>query len=81
VISGTSKVGKTLKTSTGTWSPTATSYGYQWYANGKVISGATKSSLVLKSAQKGRKITVKVVAHRTGHGDGSAVSKATKSVT
>lgn len=81
VISGTSKVGKTLKTSTGSWSPTATSYGYQWYANGKVISGATKSSLVLKSAQKGKKITVKVVAHRTGHADGSAVSKATKSVT
>ncbi|WP_405862473.1 PPC domain-containing protein [Streptomyces sp. NBC_01515] len=81
VISGTSKVGKTLKTSTGSWSPTATSYGYQWYAGGKAISGATKSSLVLKSAQKGKKITVKVVAHRTGHADGSAVSKATKSVT
>lgn len=81
VISGTAKVGKTLKTSTGTWSPAATSYGYQWYANGRAISGATKSSLVLKSAQKGKKITVKVIAHRTGHADGSAVSKATKSVT
>ncbi|MFI6462850.1 Tat pathway signal protein [Streptomyces sp. NPDC050538] len=81
VISGTSKVGRTLKTSTGSWSPTATSYGYQWYANGRAISGATKSSLVLKSAQKGKKITVKVVAHRTGHTDGSAASKATKSVT
>ncbi|MET7566933.1 Tat pathway signal protein [Streptomyces sp. NPDC005492] len=81
VVSGTVKVGKTLKTSAGTWSPAATSYGYQWYANGKAISGATKSSLVLKSAQKGKKITVKVVAHRTGHTDGSAVSKATRTVT
>ncbi|MEU5888330.1 Tat pathway signal protein [Streptomyces sp. NPDC047461] len=80
VISGTAKVGKTLKTSKGTWSPAPTSYAYQWYANGKVISGATKSSLVLKSAQKGKKITVKVIAHRTGHKDGSAVSKATKAV-
>ncbi|WP_234441593.1 IPT/TIG domain-containing protein [Streptomyces sp. WM6386] len=80
VISGTAKVGKTLKASKGTWSPTPTSYAYQWYANGKVISGATKSSLVLKSAQKGKKITVKVIAHRTGHKDGSAVSKATKAV-
>ncbi|MDT0485099.1 Tat pathway signal protein [Streptomyces doebereineriae] len=80
VISGTAKVGKTLKTSNGTWSPAATSYAYQWYANGKVISGATKSSLVLKAAQKGKKITVKVVARRTGHKDGSAVSKATKAV-
>lgn len=79
-ISGTVKVGKTLKASAGTWSPAATSYGYQWYANGKAISGATKSSLVLKAAQKGKKITVKVIAHRTGHKDGSALSKATKAV-
>lgn len=39
-----------------------------------------QSSLVLKTALKGKKITVKVVAHRTGHKDGSAVSKATKAV-
>ncbi|MCT9080416.1 hypothetical protein [Streptomyces fulvoviolaceus] len=80
VISGTAKVGRTLKTSKGTWSLTPTSYSYQWYANGKAISGATKSSLKLKTAQKGKKITVKVIAHRTGHKDGSAVSKATKAV-
>ncbi|MDN0194208.1 IPT/TIG domain-containing protein [Streptomyces sp. S.PNR 29] len=80
VISGTAKVGKTLRTTNGTWSPAATSYSYQWYANGKAISGATKSSVVLKSAQKGKKITVKVTAHRTGHKDGSAVSKATGTV-
>ncbi|WP_405671645.1 Tat pathway signal protein [Streptomyces sp. NBC_01530] len=80
VISGTVKVGRTLKSTAGTWSPTATSYAYQWYANGKAISGATKSSLVLKPAQKGKRITVKVVAHRTGHQDGSAVSKASSAV-
>jgi hypothetical protein len=81
VISGTAKVGRTLKTTNGSWSPAATSYSYQWYASGKAISGATKSSLVLKSAQKGKKITVKVIAHRTGHKDGSAVSKPTGTVT
>ncbi|MFD5594576.1 Tat pathway signal protein [Streptomyces griseorubiginosus] len=80
VVSGTATVGKTLRTTNGTWSPAATSYAYQWYANGQAISGATKSSLVLKTAQKGKKITVKVVARRTGHKDGSAVSKATKAV-
>ncbi|MFF1703869.1 Tat pathway signal protein [Streptomyces sp. NPDC058252] len=79
-ISGTAKVGRTLTTSKGTWSPAATSYAYQWYANGKAITGATKSTLLLKSAQAGKKITVKVIAHRTGHQDGSAVSKATKAV-
>jgi hypothetical protein len=80
VISGTAKAGRTLKTTNGTWSPAATSYKYQWYANGKAITGATKSSLVLKPAQKGKKITVKVIALRTGHKDGSAVSKPTGTV-
>ncbi|MCQ9129240.1 Tat pathway signal protein [Streptomyces hilarionis] len=80
VISGTAKVGRTLKATGGTWSPAATSYAYQWYASGRAISGATRSSLVLKAAQKGKKISVKVVAHRTGHLDGSASSKETGAV-
>lgn len=80
VISGTAKVGRTLKAGKGTWSPAATSYAYQWYAGGRAISGATTSSLVLKAAQKGKRITVKVIAHRTGHKDGSAVSAATGAV-
>lgn len=79
-ISGTAKVGRTLKAAHGTWTPAPTSYGYQWYANGKAISGATKSSLTLKSAQRGKKITVKVTARRTGHASGTAISKATKAV-
>ncbi|MEU9619813.1 hypothetical protein [Streptomyces sp. NPDC048155] len=79
-ISGTAKAGRTLKAAHGTWTPAPTSYGYQWYANGKAISGATKSSLTLKSAQRGKKITVKVTARRTGHASGSATSKATKAV-
>ncbi|MFF4118376.1 Tat pathway signal protein [Streptomyces sp. NPDC001714] len=80
-VSGTAKVGRKLTAAHGTWSPAATSYTYQWYANGKAISGATKSTLTLKSAQKGKKVTVKVTAHRTGHKDGTATSKPTKTVT
>lgn len=80
VISGTAKVGRTLKAGAGVWSPAASSYAYQWYAGGKAISGATQSSLVLKAAQKGKKITVKVTARRVGHQDGAAVSAATKAV-
>ncbi|MET7287776.1 Tat pathway signal protein [Streptomyces sp. NPDC005573] len=80
VISGTAKVGRTLKTSAGSWSPAAASYAYQWYANGKAVTGATKSSLVLKQAQKGKRITVKVTARRAGCKDGSATSAATRTV-
>ncbi|GAA0302717.1 Tat pathway signal protein [Streptomyces turgidiscabies] len=80
VISGTAKVGRTLKASAGTWTPAATSYAYQWFSGGQAIAGATRSSLVLKAAQKGKKITVKVTARRTGHKDGVAVSRATGAV-
>ncbi|MDX3073331.1 IPT/TIG domain-containing protein [Streptomyces sp. MI02-7b] len=79
-ISGTAKVGRTLTAGHGTWSPAPTSYRYQWYANGKAIAGATKSTLVLKSAQRGKRITVKVSAVRTGHSTGSATSRATPTV-
>lgn len=79
-ITGTARVGKVLKAAKGTWSPAPGSYSYRWYANGTAISGATKSSLTLKSAQRGKKITVEVTAHRTGHRDGTATSKATKAV-
>ncbi|MFE6163844.1 Tat pathway signal protein [Streptomyces sp. NPDC056486] len=80
-ISGTAKVGKTLKAAKGTWSPAPGSYSYQWYANGTKITGATKTTLPLKSAQRGKKITVKVTAHRTGHTNGTATSKATGTIT
>ncbi|MFJ6016648.1 hypothetical protein [Streptomyces sp. NPDC092952] len=79
-ISGTAKVGRVLKAAHGTWTPAPTSYSYQWYANGKAISGATKSSLTLKTAQRGKKIAVKVTARRTGHTNGTATSAATKAV-
>ncbi|MGW5275886.1 hypothetical protein ACWEQP_25605 [Streptomyces sp. NPDC004044] len=39
-----------------------------------------KSSLTLKSARRGQKITVKDTARRTGHASGSATSSATKAV-
>ncbi|MEU7648799.1 Tat pathway signal protein [Streptomyces huasconensis] len=80
-ITGTAKVGKTLKATKGTWSPAPGAYSYQWYAGTTKITGATTSSLVLKSAQHGKKLTVKVTAHRTGHLDGTATSTASKAVT
>jgi hypothetical protein len=65
-IKGTVKVGKKLRINLGKWSPKPT-FKYQWYANGKAIKGATKSTLILKKAQKGKKITVKVTATKKNY--------------
>ncbi|MGW0553667.1 hypothetical protein ACWDZ6_05610 [Streptomyces sp. NPDC002926] len=79
-ISGTAKVGRMLKAAPGTWTPTPSSYTYQWYADGRAIKGATGSSLKPAAAERGKKITVKVTARRTGHSDGTATSRPTATV-
>jgi hypothetical protein len=62
-ISGTNKVGKKLTakyTKSKAVSGVKYSYTYKWYANGKVIKGATKSTYKIAKKYKGKKITVKV---------------------
>lgn len=79
-ITGTSKVGRTLKVTVGAWSPRP-SFGYQWYANGKKISAkGTKKSFKLTSRQKGKKITVRVTARKAGYATVARTSKPTKKV-
>lgn len=62
VISGTPTVGQTLSSTTGTWSNSPTSYGYQWLANATAISNATSNTFVLTSTQNGANITCNVTA-------------------
>ncbi|WP_051681740.1 hypothetical protein [Cellulomonas sp. HZM] len=78
-VSGTAKVGKTLKVKAGTWT-SGTRLTYRWYANGKAISGATGTSLKLKSSLAGKKITVKVTGKKSGYTTATATSKSTGKV-
>lgn len=77
-ITGTPKVGQTLKASKGTWSPVATyTYTYIWKRGSTVVKqGSTATSYKLVAADKGKKITVTVQAKRTGYATGSATSAA-----
>lgn len=80
-ISGTARIGSTLKVgSYGTWTPTPSSWRYQWKANGVAIPGATGSSYKLAGAQYGKKITVTVAAVRTGYYRTARTSAATAAV-
>ena len=79
-ITGTVKVGKTLKVTVGTWTPKASTYSYKWYANGKAISGGTKSSVKISKSLAGKRITVKVTGSATGFTTKSVTSSQTAKV-
>jgi hypothetical protein len=73
VVSGTTRQGATLHTSTGGWSSgTALTFRYQWArcdANGRncaPIAGATQAAYVLTVADVGRRLIVQVKALNSG---------------
>lgn len=75
-VTGAANVGRTVRASVGVWSPKVSSYRYEWRLNGKVIKGRTGTTLKLTPSMRNRKITVTVIARRTGYQDGKATSKA-----
>jgi serine protease len=60
-ISGKFKVGKTLKAKSGVWSPKA-KVTFRWLRNGRPISKATKSKYKLTKKDKGKWVSVQVIA-------------------
>ncbi|WP_392972609.1 glycoside hydrolase Chb [Streptomyces sp. LN245] len=58
----------------GTWAPAPTSYAYQWYRNGKGVTGATRSTYKLTTSDRGRDITVKVTTKKIGCASGTATT-------
>jgi hypothetical protein len=78
-ISGRTKYRHQLTARPGAWT-SGTSFSYQWYAAGKPVKNATKSTYVLGSAQIGKQITVKVTGKKSGYTTVSRVSHATARV-
>jgi hypothetical protein len=75
VISGTSVVGQTLSSTTGTWTGTPTpTYSYQW-KRGATNIGTNSSTYTLVSADAGQSITCIVTATNAG-GSTNATSNA-----
>jgi hypothetical protein len=85
-ISGTTSVGQTLTSSTGTWSPSPDSYAYQWsrantssgiYSD---ISGAISRTYILTSDDLGKFLKVAVTATNSSGPSSPVLSNATSAI-
>lgn len=79
-ISGTPKVGSLLIASPGGWTPSGTSYAYQWSAADAPIAGATQPTYTPVQSDVGKTLTVEVTASQSGYTSASAVSAPTTAV-
>ncbi|MEA5119321.1 MAG: hypothetical protein VB036_17125, partial [Propionicimonas sp.] len=75
-VSGTAKVGKTLKLKAGSWKPSKVTLAYQWLRDGAAIKGATKASYKLVRADAGHQVSVRVTGSKSGYASVAKVSKA-----
>ncbi|MET1154243.1 excalibur calcium-binding domain-containing protein [Arthrobacter sp.] len=66
-VTGTAKVGYTLRANPGTWTPAPVSLRYQWYRAGVAIFGATAATYKPTNADAGSTLTVRVIASKTGY--------------
>jgi virginiamycin B lyase len=70
-LSGPHKAGKAESVSSGSWSPSADSYSYQWYLGTGKVTGAMSPRYTPPAKDKGKKLHCAVTAHRPGYASGS----------
>ncbi|GAA2233810.1 hypothetical protein GCM10010401_02070 [Rarobacter faecitabidus] len=73
-LTGTARVGKRLRATSGTWSQPGVTVRYQWLRAGKPIAGATGAAYTLKNADAGKLVRVRVSATKPGYASGNAQS-------
>jgi hypothetical protein len=78
-ISGRAKVRRWLTASVGVWM-SGTTLTQQWLRNGQSISGATGTTYKLKSADRGKRISVRVNATKLGYSPATVTSLKTARV-
>lgn len=77
-VLGTARVARTLTCSPGTWSPTASSYRYQWFRGAAKIPGKINRTYRTVRADKGKSLSCQVTAVKTGYLSGVAKAPARK---
>ncbi|MFC6234841.1 S8 family serine peptidase [Leucobacter soli] len=79
-VSGTKRVGKKLKIIAPKWSESGVKVKYQWLRNGKKIKGATSKTYKLRTADRGKRISVKATASKSTYKTVSAASAKTSKI-
>jgi hypothetical protein len=79
-VSGVARVGTALLATPGTWTPTAT-VGFQWFAGGVVIPGATANSYTPAAADLGKRLSVQTTGTAPGYVTTTKTSAPTAVVT
>lgn len=79
-VTGTARVGDTLTAHPGAWGPGTVGLGYQWFADGVPIVGATGSTYTATASALGREITVRVAGYETGYASSAEVSSPSTAV-
>lgn len=65
-LTGKARVGKVLKLRGAVWSTTPRTVTYQWLRNGKPVPGARKAAYRVTKKDRGKRISVRVVASKPG---------------
>lgn len=73
-VSGTARLGGTLRVETPRWSHPGVVTGYQWLRDGRAITGATSATYTVQDVDYGKSITVKVTGTLDGYDPGVAQS-------
>ena len=76
MLSGPHKAGHAESVSAGTWSPTASSYSYQWYLGSGKIAHATAARYTPPDRDKGAKLHCVIHASKAGYANGSYATAA-----
>ncbi|UMG91703.1 hypothetical protein MF408_16710 [Nocardioides sp. TF02-7] len=81
-VSGTPQVGVPLRAVRGNWKPAAKklTLGFQWYADGERIPGATEQVFTPGADQAGKRLTVSVTGRKQGFTPATATSAASAAV-
>lgn len=74
ILGASTAIGSTFTAANGAWSPTPTTYSYQWYLGASAISKATAKTYKSKASDQGKTLTVKVTVTKSGYKSASAVS-------